>query len=521
MQTGGFIKNAVLSALLSAISRLKGQGQQPRTTATTDTHGANSHTHAGMENNAGSSNSSSSSGGSNTVDIGIDIDSEEPVLCQADLLKGCKLQMRGSLSGVSAAMAVAADSRFAAAPQCGVDELFLARAVRDGALSVVRFEKARARVYGSWVTPAPVHMPMPMPMPTQAVTAAAPSSQDGTTTSNTDRKTTSTTATNTNTTTTTTTSSSHSTSHSHSHGQSAIGSLGLAQKGTICCMCGPAGSGKRTLAGAIAADLGRQVKSLHVSDILASRTGTGTDLATLEAVVRDARLSDAVVVVDGFEHVVAEEGQGAEGGKLHLMLARILDVLHSFPGVAVLLCHLDNPQNLTLQRDFAARLYCLLRFSAQQTPHEVRARQWRALMPAAAPLEGISDGSSGRGSSSAGGGSSSAGVAGGGGGATGVNFAELGRRFELTPGCIQAAIARACAEAAMRADSDEDERRGPGSGSGWGSGGGSGSGGGGDRGRVGGLGVVRQKDLVAAGEAEVSKLKGDGMSFDMMSKLFT
>lgn len=27
-----------------------------------------------------------------------------------------------------------------------------------------------------------------------------------------------------------------------------------------------------------------------------------------------------------------------------------------------------------------------------------------------------------------------------------VNFAELGRKFELTPGSIQAAIARACAE---------------------------------------------------------------------------
>ena len=27
-----------------------------------------------------------------------------------------------------------------------------------------------------------------------------------------------------------------------------------------------------------------------------------------------------------------------------------------------------------------------------------------------------------------------------------VNFAELGRRFELTPGSIQSAIARACAE---------------------------------------------------------------------------
>ena len=390
-----------------------------------------------------------------------DEDDEEPVLCQADLLSGCKLQMRGSLSGVSSALTTGADSRFATA-LWGVEDLALAKGVREGALSVIRFERARACVYGTWVTPpatanakataTATAATTPLPTPVQAAASASAAA-----------------------------------AAARAVADRGVGSLGLAQKGTLCCMCGPAGSGKRTLAGAIACDLGRQVRSVHVSDVLASRTGSGTDLASLEAVVRDARLSDAVVVIDGFEHVVAEEGAASEGGKLHLMLSRILEILHAFPGLAVLLCHIDNPQNMTLQRDFASRLYCLLRFSAQQTPHEVRAKQWRSLMPAAAPLEGPS----GSGSSAAGSG--------------GVNFAELGRRFELTPGSIQAAIARACAEAAMRADSEGDI----GTGTGTGTGAGAGTG-----------GVVRQKDLVAAGEAEVNKLRG-GMSFDMMSKLFT
>ena len=46
---------------------------------------------------------------------------------------------------------------------------------------------------------------------------------------------------------------------------------------------------------------------------------------------------------------------------------------------------------------------------------------------------------------------SASGGGGGGGGGGDINFTELGRRFpDLAPGNIQAAIARACAEAAMR-----------------------------------------------------------------------
>lgn len=64
-----------------------------------------------------------------------------------------------------------------------------------------------------------------------------------------------------------------------------------------------------------------------------------------------------------------------------------------------------------------------------------------------------------------------------------VSFVELGRRFDLNPGSIQSAVARACAEAAMRSlpapagGTASTER------------------------------AVQQKDFLNAGEAELSKVR--------------
>ena len=132
--TGGFIKNAVLSALLSAISRqktLKAQGCQKGSGVVNNQGVVNATAAASSSNNSSSSSSSSSGSGNksssssssgsanghsnpspslfnptahaqrNSLHVAFTFgsDEEEPVICQADLIKGCKLQMRGSLSG--------------------------------------------------------------------------------------------------------------------------------------------------------------------------------------------------------------------------------------------------------------------------------------------------------------------------------------------------------------------------------------------------------------------------------------
>lgn len=36
--------------------------------------------------------------------------------------------------------------------------------------------------------------------------------------------------------------------------------------------------------------------------------------------------------------------------KIHMLLSRILDAIQEYPGLVVLLCHIDGPQHVSLQR---------------------------------------------------------------------------------------------------------------------------------------------------------------------------
>jgi SpoVK/Ycf46/Vps4 family AAA+-type ATPase len=337
--TGGFIKNAVLSALLSSISRNK----------------------------------------------------LSPVINQEDLKQGCKLQMRGALTQRSYEDKVIATN--------GFDDIDLSPTLIDAAETIIRFEKARAKVYGSW-------------------SSICNSLDLGSIFKENARK-------------------------SLPGGDNKITTTSNSQKACICALAGPKGSGKRTFMKALAFDLGRNIKMVHVAELM---SGSISDtILSIQTLVQDARLSDAIVVIDGFEHVLDEGAAGAgEGGwRLHLLLSRMLGVLHSFPGCVILICHMDSPQNLTLQQDLAMQLFCFLRFVVP--PYSVRAKLWQRLLPGNAPLS------------------------------KDISFIELGRRFEIQAGSIRAAIARASAEAAMR----EINRS-----------------------------IITQKDLISAGDAEVAKLRG-------------
>jgi hypothetical protein len=88
--TGGYIKNALVSALLSAISR----------------------------------------------------DSVNPVVTEEDIISGCRLQMRGSLQMKSFTHRVV--------PKISMEELILSSAMRERLDAIINFEKARAVLLGQW-----------------------------------------------------------------------------------------------------------------------------------------------------------------------------------------------------------------------------------------------------------------------------------------------------------------------------------------------------------------------------------
>lgn len=246
---------------------------------------------------------------------------------------------------------------------------------------------------------------------------------------------------------------------------------------TICAFAGPSGFGKRTLIRALANDLKRSVQIVHVSELLAgSGAGRkGGDLAdTVEAVenlLQDARISDSVVGIDGFEHILEENSShGDSGMKLPLLLSRLLDVFSSFPGLIILVCHIENAQNLILHKEFAARIYSFVRFTVPS--HDLRASLWRELTPPNAPLH------------------------------SNIDYIELGRKFELGPRGISNAISRACARVVGRISSQKSTTSST---------------------EVSSVSdtnsLVCQKDFLSGGEAEVSKLRGGNL--EALSKMFS
>lgn len=296
--TGGFIKNAVLSALLEALSRSK----------------------------------------------------DDPIISQEDLIKGCQLQLRGHITqrGKEAAFL---------GPGGSLEKLFLSADVKRNVLKIIRHEQARTKVYGSW---------------TDSVDE--------------DNR-----------------------------------EVACEQKASINLLAGTRGSGKTTLAKCIANELHqKRIRYLHLADYLLGASSQYEVIAIIRQLVQDARIMDALIVVDGFEHIIEDHGDGSSGAKMHLLLSRVMDILYEYHGLVILICHIDNPQNMSLQREFATRLFSFIRFNIP--PHEIRSMLWKSLMPVLAPRK------------------------------KGINYEALGRKFEINAGTIRAAVVCAASEAAMKPD---------------------------------------------------------------------
>lgn len=91
------------------------------------------------------------------------------------------------------------------------------------------------------------------------------------------------------------------------------------------------------------------MKWLHVADFANQTLLDVTDV--FKALVKDSSIMDAIIVIDGFEHVLDDPSAGpGSDSKVHLLLSRIMDILYEFEGCVFLIAHIENPQNITLQR---------------------------------------------------------------------------------------------------------------------------------------------------------------------------
>ena len=367
--TGGFIKNAVLSAILLALSRNRAGPPAPEA--------------AGADPLLREEEALRDAG------------AEDPTVTMSDLVAGCILQMRGSLQSRGAQ-----DIRYV--PEVPTSGLVLGREAAEGIRRFIVLEKARGTVHGSWAA---------LPEGGAAGAASAAGSSTGGTSPRQG------------------TGEARASQESAeplgltvgaSSGRAGAPRRGLAQRAGLALLVGPKGAGKRTVSSAIAADLGRPVKVLQAASLQPSQLNGLAAPRRLEGALKDARLLDAVLVIEDVQHLLgAESGSmGSERGEVGLTAGRILDTLEEFPGAVVLCASVEDPRSLQLNPEFSRRLSMILPLGIPEA--EQRARLWRQLMPPRAPL------------------------------AKDVDLQRLGARFEMLPCTIGASIYAAAAEAASR-----------------------------------------------------------------------
>jgi AAA+ superfamily predicted ATPase len=267
--TGGFIKNTVVSALRTAVGR----------------------------------------------------DPVQPLITQADIVDGCKKQMRGALQML--------DFEQRLVPEAGLEDLIVIDAVRDQLQAMVKIEKARGVLFGPWGFPDDMR----------------------------------------------------------------------ARQGTTALFWGPSGTGRSRAAEAVGYELGKPLKIVDFPQLLngvgaerSSKNGGGDGAA---AVVRDvfkeARLMDAVLVLDGYSLNTTDQGGGG-GGDEAAILNLVVREMTRFPGVVCMMVDTTGSLDVFISRldkGLLAGLKFVVEFSKPN--HKNRAALWSKALPEALPVSGAID----------------------------------------------------------------------------------------------------------------------------------
>jgi SpoVK/Ycf46/Vps4 family AAA+-type ATPase len=183
-------------------------------------------------------------------------------------------------------------------------------------------------------------------------------------------------------------------------------------RGLSCLLSGPPGTGKTMLAGLLARSLGRPLYRVDVSRLVSKWLGeTEKNLAAL---FREAARAQAILLFDEADSLFAKrtEVKSSQDRHANLEVNFLLQQMESFDGVTILTTNLDKGIDEAFLRRLRFRLHV-------GTPNEAeRARLWRAMIPARAPLAGD------------------------------VSFEALARALPLSGGHIKNAVVRAAFRAA-------------------------------------------------------------------------
>lgn len=169
--------------------------------------------------------------------------------------------------------------------------------------------------------------------------------------------------------------------------------------------------------------MGRPLKVINCAQLVSRRNSDKTS-SSISSVFKDARLMDAVLVLEDFQIFVSEDASSRAGimnvsAWSDVSIGLLLHELERFPGICILIANLTQGSAVhRLDPELLRRLNFVVEF--KMPDQVVRSQMWKKMIPSKAPV------------------------------APDINFEELGHRFEFASGTISAAVIRAAAEAALR-----------------------------------------------------------------------
>lgn len=165
-----------------------------------------------------------------------------------------------------------------------------------------------------------------------------------------------------------------------------------ARQGTTALFWGPAGTGRSRTAEAIGFELGKPLKVVDLPRLLSEKKGNsdGTGDGGVKAarsVFQEARLMDAVLVLDGFSLETENNGGGGGGPDDARLLNIVVREMARFPGVVIMMVDTGGSLDVFVSRIDRSLLKSLKFLVEFQLPN-ISNRQilWKKLMPSSLPV---------------------------------------------------------------------------------------------------------------------------------------